>query len=43
VAWIGDNLTDIAYDLKMDMVENIDEAVEEVKVVLQNNGIIFKS
>ena len=42
VVWIGPNPTDISYDLKIEKLENLDETVEEIKLLLQNKGIIFK-
>jgi bifunctional enzyme CysN/CysC len=42
VIWIGRDVTDISYDLLVSEGWNLDETVEAAKVMLQDNGIIFK-
>jgi len=42
VVWVGRNVTDVSYDLLVSEGWNLDETVEDVKVMLQNKGIIFK-
>jgi bifunctional enzyme CysN/CysC len=43
VVWIGEDVTtDIAYDLVIPHPEIIDEAVDQIKGMLQERGIIFK-
>jgi bifunctional enzyme CysN/CysC len=43
VIWIGEDITtDISYDLMISHPENVDEAVNQIKNVLQERGIIFK-
>lgn len=40
--WIGENVTtDIAYDLKMPSIEDMQTAVDTVKAMLKERGIIF--
>jgi bifunctional enzyme CysN/CysC len=43
VVWIGEDVTtDIAYDLVIPHPEIVDEAVDQIKGMLQERGIIFK-
>jgi len=43
VIWIGEDVTtDISFDLMVSHPENVDEAVNQIKNVLQERGIIFK-
>jgi len=42
VVWVGDKLTDISYDLAVPQVEDMEKIVEDVKVMLQDTGVIFK-
>jgi bifunctional enzyme CysN/CysC len=43
VVWIGEDVTtDIAYDLVIPHPEIVDEAVDQIKRMLQERGIIFK-
>jgi bifunctional enzyme CysN/CysC len=41
--WIGDNVTtDLIYDLKISDPENVEEAGDRIKEMLQEKGVIFK-
>jgi len=43
VVWVGEEVTtDIAYDLFIPHTENVEEAVDQIKRMLQERGIIFK-
>lgn len=43
VVWVGEEVTtDITYDLLVPDPKNVDEAVERIKSLLQERGVIFK-
>ena len=43
VVWVGEDVTtDIAYDLMVLDPKNVDEAVDRIKSLLQERGVIFK-
>jgi len=42
VVWVGRNATDVSYDLLVSEGWDLDETVENVKVMLQDKGIIFR-
>ncbi len=43
VVWVGEDVTtDIAYDLVISLPQNVDDAVDRIKGILQERGIIFK-
>ena len=42
VVWVGRNVTDVSYDLLVSEGWDLNETVENVKVMLQDKGIIFK-
>jgi len=42
VVWVGPNLTDVSYDLLVSEGWDLDDTVEQVKMMLQDKGIIFR-
>ena len=42
VVWVGDNPTDITYDLAVSGPDDINEIIDATKTILQDKGIIFK-
>ena len=42
VVWIGDDPTDINYDLVVPKIGDLGQVVQDVKAMLQENGVIFK-
>ena len=42
VVWVGDNLTDISCDMIIPDLGNLGQSVEDIKTMLQKNGVIFK-
>jgi len=42
VVWLGPEPTDIAHDLILPAVEPVDDAVDQVKQLLQDKGVIFR-
>jgi bifunctional enzyme CysN/CysC len=42
VVWVGENPTDINYDLRVVQNDDINKTVNTIKTILQDKGIIFK-
>ncbi len=42
VVWLGEDNTDIHCDLLVPELQDIDQTVDDIKILLQNKGVIFK-